>query len=216
MPKSLTTHLCRTSISPNNYSIQVYLCWMRPKDLEKRAAIKEAIFAMVAEPGAAALKVADLARKVGIAPSTLYVYFKDKKCLILTLWTKVMQPIVRQMRGVFDPQRPYKNDLWDTWIHYWTYRVQHFNEISLYEQVKAFPYHKVASENKSAAMETSLEIIRFGKAQKLLKDHQETMLLAVLGGIAERLTLLFVQGELEMKPKNLNEGFKLMMDSSKA
>ena len=52
---------------------------MKLKDEAKRQAIIEKTVDIVFEKGFAGIKMADLARKVGVSPSTLYVYYKNKE-----------------------------------------------------------------------------------------------------------------------------------------
>lgn len=189
---------------------------MRPKDEEKRAAIKEATFAMVAEQGVSALKMAALARRVGISVSTLYVYFEDKEDLIKTLFREVMRSMVAEVVAEFKPQRPYKANLRQVWLKYLDYRVSHYNAIRFYEQVRTSPFAEAAAGIKAAEMEVPLQLIRLGKEQLLLKDMDEWMLLAVLGGITERMTHMFVQGQVAHTEENVSQCFTLLWDSIKA
>ncbi|HEX2900564.1 MAG TPA: TetR/AcrR family transcriptional regulator, partial [Bacteroidia bacterium] len=149
----------------------MYLRGMRLKDMEKREAIKQATFALVADEGVSALKMADLAKRVGVSPSTLYTYFEDKQHLIQTLFREVMKAMVTLVVKEFHPDRPYKANLKQFWIAYLHYRIRHHKEILFYERVKASSYfQKTVAEVKSMEMMVPMQLIRMGKEQMLIKD----------------------------------------------
>lgn len=204
---------------PNIYSlktIKLLSLGMRPKDEEKRAAIKEATFALVAESGVVALKMADIAKKAGISPSTLYVYFEDKESLILILFEEVTRSLAEAVLPEYKLERPFKVNLRHIWIKYLTYRIENYNAIQFFERVKTSPFHHAAIEIRSGVMDLPLQIIRAGKAQLLLKDLDDHLMMAVLGGITERMTEVFVRGEMVMTEESLEACFVLLWDSLKS
>ena len=190
---------------------------MRVKDLEKREAIKKETFAMVAEQGLAGLKMAQLARRVGVSPSTVYVYFKDKEDLVLTLFKEVTQSLVNHLMDAFREEDPFEDNLRRAWYNYINYLCDHFPAIVFHEQVKISPYFAdLASQLKSAEMEGPRQIIRLGKALGRVKDVDEELLLASLDGMSIRMARMFVQGDLERNEKNIEYCFRLIYDSLKA
>ncbi len=190
---------------------------MRPKDLEKREAIKQATFALVAEHGVPALKMADLAKRAGVSASSLYTYFEDKDHLIQTLFREVMKTMVGLAIQEFQSDRPYKINLKEFWIAYLRYRIQHHNEILFCERVKASPYfQKTVTETKMMELAVPMQLIRLGQEQLLLKEMDERILFAALDGMAERMTTLFTSGEMSPTEENIAYCFTLLWDCIKA
>jgi AcrR family transcriptional regulator len=190
---------------------------MRLKDEEKREAIKQATFALVAEEGVSALKMADLAKRVGVSPSTVYTYFEDKDHLVQSLFREVIRAMVTMVVREFQPERPYKVNLMEFWKAYMYYRIRHHKEILFYERVKASShFQKTVMEVKEMEMVVPMQLIRLGKEQLLLKDIDEKLILAALGGLSEHMTDLFTSGQLEVNDANISYCFTLMWDCIKA
>lgn len=189
---------------------------MRQKDEEKRESIKQATFSIVVEMGVAGLKMAHLAKEVGISPSTLYVYFKDKEDLVLTLFREVLADMVSAVIPEYQPFRPFKQNLRQIWLKYLKYRIEHFQAVHFFEQVKVSHYAQLALEVKAREMEMPMQIIRAGQAQELLKPMNEHIMMAALDGMTKRIAEMFVQGEMEMNDQTLEDCFVLLWDSLKA
>lgn len=190
---------------------------MRLKDLEKREAIKQATFALVAEEGVNALKMADIARRVGVSPSTLYTYFEDKDDLIQSLFREVLKSMVTVVVQEFQPDRPYKVNLKHFWIAYLHHRIRHHQATLFYERVKASSYfQKAVAESKSLEMAVPMQLIRMGQEQLLLKNVAPELILATLGGMTDRMTTLFSNGDLPLTDAHVEECFAMLWDAIKA
>lgn len=180
-------------------------------------AIRQATFTLVAEQGIAGLKLATLAKRVGISPSTLYVYYKDKKDLIFTLFEEVTRTMIRSVVSVFDPQQPYKINLRNVWAAYLHYRIENHQEIYFYEQVKVSPYiHGSLNDFRNSEMEAAMQLIRLGKDLDLIKNLDENLLMAALAGMTDKFSDMFIAGEMELNEENLGHCFNLMWDTLKA
>lgn len=190
---------------------------MRLKDLEKREAIKQATFALVAEEGVNALRMADIARRVGVSPSTLYTYFEDKDHLIQSLFREVLKSMVSTVVKEFQPDRPYKVNLKHFWSAYLHHRIRHLQATLFYERVKSSSYFQEAvAESKALEMAVPLELIRMGQEQLLLKNVAPELILATLGGMTDRMTTLFSAGDLPLTDTNMEACFSMLWDAIKA
>ena len=59
---------------------------MRPKNLEKEAAIRTTALRIIAEEGLENLTMQKLAKEAGISPRTIYIKYKDKDDLLIKLF----------------------------------------------------------------------------------------------------------------------------------
>ena len=190
---------------------------MRVKDLEKRETIKQETFAMVAEQGLAGLKMAHLAKRVGVSPSTVYVYFKDKEDLVLTLFMEVTQSLVGEIVDAFDEGEDFDVNLRRAWFAYMDYLYEHFPAIMFHEAVKNSSYYAtLANQMKDDEMVGLEEIIRSGQEQGKVKDFDEKLMLASLDGMSIKMTEMFVRGGLERSEEQMENCFRLICDSIKA
>lgn len=190
---------------------------MRVKDSDKRAAIKLATFEIVAEQGLSAIKMADIARRVGVSPSTLYVYFENKEDLVKTLFQEVLHDMVTHVVKDFDPGRPFKVNLKQIWETYLNYLVDNYLMLIFYESVKNSPYFfEMTADVKTVEMAGPMQLIRQGKAELLLKDIDEGLLMAALGGLTEHFSKLFIQKVYPKDAYHLDLCFGILWDCIKA
>jgi TetR/AcrR family fatty acid metabolism transcriptional regulator len=67
-------------------------------DTDKRVLILDAATRVFAERGFFAAQVADIARRAGIAAGTVYLYFRSKDELLISLFDRTMQEAIREGR----------------------------------------------------------------------------------------------------------------------
>lgn len=67
-------------------------------DVDKRALILDAATHVFAERGFFAAQVADIARRAGIAAGTVYLYFRSKDDILISLFDRTMQDAIRDGR----------------------------------------------------------------------------------------------------------------------
>lgn len=76
---------------------------MQPKDKqEKRRKILDAAVEVFAERGYFGARVADLAKAAGIADGTVYLYFKSKDELLITLFEERTEEVLTHLRSQLD------------------------------------------------------------------------------------------------------------------
>jgi TetR/AcrR family fatty acid metabolism transcriptional regulator len=70
----------------------------RPQRKERRAAILDAAIETFAQRGFHHARVSDVARQAGVADGTIYLYFKSKDDLLISLFEEKMEEIVEAFR----------------------------------------------------------------------------------------------------------------------
>lgn len=122
----------------------------------KRTLITDAAVDVFAEKGFHQARISDIARRAGVADGTIYLYFKNKEDLLLSIFEEKMDFLLGGLRdaldGVEDPVE----------------RVRQF-AIFHFQQVK---------ENRSAAEVLQIEL---RLSNKFLKDYRPEKLWAYLG-----------------------------------
>jgi TetR/AcrR family transcriptional regulator, fatty acid metabolism regulator protein len=71
-------------------------------DSDKRILILDAATRVFAERGFFGAQVADIARRAGIAAGTVYLYFRSKDELLLSVFDRTMQDAIREGRAALD------------------------------------------------------------------------------------------------------------------
>jgi len=115
---------------------------VRIKDDLKREAIIQKTLAIVNEQGIAGVKMADLAKSVGVSVSTLYVYFKNKEDLIITISVELFSKISEMSTKDISDNLPYKLKLKSLWLYWVNYSINHTLETNFMHQVKQSPYYQ--------------------------------------------------------------------------
>lgn len=71
-------------------------------DVDKRLLILDAATHVFAARGFFAAQVADIARRAGIAAGTVYLYFRSKDDILISLFDRTMQDAIREGRDALD------------------------------------------------------------------------------------------------------------------
>ena len=79
----------------------------RPSRADKRALITDAAVEVFAEKGFHLARVSDIAKRAGVADGTIYLYFKNKEDLLLTIFEEKMDLLLSSLgevlEGIDDP-----------------------------------------------------------------------------------------------------------------
>ena len=123
---------------------------------DKRSLITEAAIEVFAEKGFRQARVSDIAKKAGVADGTIYLYFKNKEDILLSIFEEKMDLLLatlgERLEGVDDP----------------TERIRRFAQFH-FEQVRT---------NRAAAEVLQVEL---RLSNKFLKEYRPEKLWAYLG-----------------------------------
>ncbi|MCG8328432.1 MAG: TetR/AcrR family transcriptional regulator [Chitinophagales bacterium] len=189
---------------------------MRPKDIHKEKAIIDKTLDIVYETGIAGIKMSVLAKRVGISPSTLYVYFETKEDLIVSIGTKLLKQIAQRSSQAVIDKSTFKEKLKATWTGLLHFLINNEREVNFIDQWKQSPYFNKTSEtvwheNKRGKS----ELFQEGRDSGILKDLDENMIHAVMSGIAKNMVSLIKSGELKLSEEVIEESFTIVWDALK-
>lgn len=111
---------------------------MKKKDNTKEAKILDATAAIILSEGASAVSTTKVAKKVGIAQSNIYIYFKDKDDLLKSVLKREQQKITIAggTQLLQDEQAPTVERL-NAWIHsLYEFALKNPDSLLLIEQIK--------------------------------------------------------------------------------
>ncbi len=78
----------------------------RPRSDDKRARILQAAVKVFARRGYFASRVAEVARRAGVADGTIYLYFRNKEDILVSLFDEVMSAHLEGKRRDLEPDAP--------------------------------------------------------------------------------------------------------------
>ncbi|WP_299780961.1 TetR/AcrR family transcriptional regulator [uncultured Formosa sp.] len=189
---------------------------MKLKDELKREAIINETIAIVYAKGFAGVKMAHIAKKVDISPSTLYVYFKSKDDLISSIATDLLKNITNISQNQLKQDLPYKLKFKAIWVFYINFGINNRKEMSFITQVKQSPYFDMIPEHiRHLKSSFILDLLDEGKQQGLIKDVDNTILSALLGAFLTETIKLIDSKLLQLQEEDINTMFLLAWDAVK-
>jgi TetR/AcrR family transcriptional regulator, multidrug resistance operon repressor len=105
----------------NEYSF-IFAEILRARDENKEKTIKEMAVQMIVDHGFDGLSMQKLAKKAGVSPATIYIYFKDKEELIETIAIEEINKMTQVSLKGFSPKMSFEEGLrvqWKNRINYW-------------------------------------------------------------------------------------------------
>ncbi len=120
----------------------IFAAQMRIRDEHKEIIVKETALDMLVELGFDGFSMQKLAKKAGVSPATLYIYYKDKEDLIVQLGIEEGQKMTRSTMEGFSPEMSFEDGLRLQWKNRANYWLQNSVSSKFYEQIKHSPYYE--------------------------------------------------------------------------
>jgi len=189
---------------------------VRTKDIHKEQAIIEKTLDIVSETGIAGIKMSVLAKRVGISPSTLYVYFKTKDDLINSIAAKLLKQISQNSATSLNKNGSFEFRLKSRWLGMLNFLMNNEREVNFIEQWKQSPYFNknsqvVWEENKKV----KADFFSKGKDKGIIKNISEPMIHAVMSGITKQMISEVKQGHIKLDKASTDLFFSLIWDALK-
>lgn len=190
---------------------------MKLKDQDKKEAIYAETLNIVFSKGIAGIKMADLAKRVGISPSTLYVYHKNKEELIVSLFTDLIQAHTIAFRSHLDADIPYKHKLKKIWLQWLQFSIDNHKEMNFMKQFKRSPYMEHISESvKADKQKMGDDLLNQGKAQLMIKNVPNNILHSVIEANMLQTTTMIMEKQISLNEQDTDMMFNFLWDAIKA
>ncbi len=190
---------------------------MKLKDESKRMAIVSKTIDIVFDKGFAGVKMAELARLVGVSPSTLYVYYKNKEDLIVSIAIALIKDVSSNSTNEVKEELPFKLKLKAVWYYWLDFSINHSKEMSFLQQVKQSPYYSlVPSEIKDEKAQMANSLLDLGKKEGLIKDVDNDILSAVIGSMLSETCKMILNKKLKLNKSDNDMMFSMLWDAIKS
>jgi len=154
---------------------------MRIKDLHKQEAIIEATVELVNEIGFVSSSVSKIARKAGVSPATIYVYYKNIEDLLVSTYLGIKAKLGDAAIKNIDEDQPIRDIIKKVWVDLFDYISKNKEYFRFTEQFSHSPYSElVKKEEVEKVFEPIYEIVRKGIEQKIIKDVNYDILSAFM------------------------------------
>jgi AcrR family transcriptional regulator len=190
---------------------------MRMKDDQKTDLFYASTLMLVAQVGLVGLTIPLIAKQSKVATGTLYIYFKNKEQLILSLFKEIKKRFQSRMFAGYDPRVPVKDTLRKMWENSLTYAVSNYEEQIFLQQFNISPYRK---EKETAAysyrvMKPLLETLANGQQQGLIKEDKENLTLPLLFGFVNQLASVIHENPAPLTKSLTDKTFQYFWDAIK-
>src|SRR5262245_31987535 len=109
---------------------------MRTRDPKKEKAIRAKALAIIVKEGFDGFSMQKLAKAARVSPATIYIYFKDREDLIVSLGAEVSTRMFAATLEGFDPDMPFEAGLKVQWINRARHFLKHPEEMHFLEQIR--------------------------------------------------------------------------------
>lgn len=114
---------------------------------------------MIAKEGFDGLSMQKLAKKAGVSPATIYIYFKDRDDLIYQISLIEGRKMTEATLIGFDPDAPFAEGLRCQWINRANYFIENPIALQFLEQIRNSPYHEKCYKIDSTFIEAMKKFV---------------------------------------------------------
>ena len=189
---------------------------MRTKDEKKKQAIIEQTLNLVMEEGIAGISMAKLAKRTKLSPGTLYLYYKNKEDLIISIYTDLFNNNSASVNDLMALDLPYKERFKKVWLHWLNHNVTNYKALNFHNQVRQSPFlHKIPEQLKKDKGELSHKLFDEGKQKEILKDVDNILLTSVLASMLSQAASLITRKKYSLQEEDTDLLFSFLWDSIK-
>ncbi|HEU4574359.1 MAG TPA: TetR/AcrR family transcriptional regulator [Chitinophagaceae bacterium] len=189
---------------------------MKVRDENKTDQIYEATLKLVKASGLAGITMQAVAREAGLATGTLYIYFKNKDALIISLFDRCVKSSARDFFKNYNPQSPFKEGFRIIWENIVRHRVTRFDESIFIEQCFHSPFIDEDTKTTLRKMFAPLvQLLDRGKNEGWLKAIDTFWLLGFLIGTINEIAKRVTYFNRKLTPDVLEANFQLCWDGIK-
>lgn len=134
---------------------------MRTRDEAKEASIRKQAMVLIVEEGFDGLSMHKLAKAANVSVATIYIYFKDRENLILTICKDEMVRMADAFLKGFDPKMSFEEGLKMQWKNRAGFWLNNPLEGQFLERLRHSPYHdKVTQYQKQEFLDAMHAFVR--------------------------------------------------------
>ncbi len=188
---------------------------MKLKDPKKERKIIDVTIDIVHTKGLSGVKMSEVAKKVKISPSNLYIYFKNKEDLLLSTFLETTRKIIKHFNEEIPNHPIYKKRIESVFQFIIQAKINKIKEFSFINQFVQSPYlNKKHFEQIDLILENVFGIFRDGQTEMILKDKIEVdLIFALVDGTTSKLVELHKKGKINLDKKTMDNSFKLIWDA---
>ncbi len=189
---------------------------MRLRDENKMEAVFKASIKTINEIGFVASSVAKIAKEARVSPATIYIYYKCKEDLLVSIYTTLKKKLSQAMLVGFDPNMAIKKVLRKVWFNAFDFFEKHPDYFMFMEQFSNSPYiDKVDHDELEQNFQQIIQIMQRGIDQEIIKDVPFELLMTFAFYPVLTLSNTRLCKEIQLTDENKSLAFDLAWDAIK-
>jgi len=154
---------------------------MRIKDEFKQDAIFNATVKMVNEIGFVSSSVSKIAQQANVSPATIYIYYKNKEDLLVSVYIEIKQRMSKALLKNFDDTQPFRDILYNFWLNGFEFASKYGNYYQYTEQFANSPFSELVQNSEiEKHFEPLIRILQKAIEQKIIKNVPMEILTAFI------------------------------------
>jgi len=134
----------------------VYYRNVRTRDPAKEAAIRRKALTLIVKHGFDGLSMHKLAKEAKVSPATIYIYFRDREDLLLSVFVEENGKMMESTLKGFHPEMAFAEGLKVQWRNRAHYFLQNPQSMHFLEQVRYSPLHEKAMKCSGEAFRVAM------------------------------------------------------------
>ncbi|MBJ7551673.1 TetR/AcrR family transcriptional regulator [Marinomonas ostreistagni] len=187
---------------------------MRHRDETKKQALHKATIQVVKEEGFASASVNKIAKKAGVAPATLYIYFSNKDDLLTSTFMVTKTELSDYILSDFDSAKSLKDNVHAFWTRLYDYVSNYPDD---YQYIDQFSHSPLIQHVDTNALEAPYQefhkALSDGIEQGVLKDIPKPMMLSFILAPVVFLARSRLGASLDNSAHDLDQAFSLAWDA---
>ncbi len=183
---------------------------MRIKDCKKEKAVVDATIKLINECGLNTTSISKIAKEAGVSQGTIYIYYKNKDDLVVSIYHEVKQRIVAFLHRDLDEKGSVEQNLRTLWNN--TIKVnKYFPELVSYDlQFSNSPFYDLVDQSKMLELAKPLtSLVARGVREKVIKEMSADVFIAFFMSPAHFLSSRKMGARFIIDEESIEETFQL-------
>lgn len=174
----------------------------------KKEVILRSVLKLVNREGFYHINMKKIAEEAGIAPGTIYLYFKGKEALINDLYLLVASSFNQEVLAGFQEKRSLKENFYEMLQRALEYYLRAPDAFSFIEQYTYAPFlFKENREENFVLLRPIYKMMKKGKKEQIIKSLPDTFLLSMIHGSLNTIIKLHLGHKEDISRPGMKQKF---------
>lgn len=174
----------------------------------KKEAILKSVLKLVNREGFYHINMKKIAEEAGIAPGTIYLYFKGKEILINDLYRLIVHSFNKEVLEGFSTERTLKENFFEMISRALNFYLREPDQFGFVEQYTYAPFlFKENQEENFLLLRPIFKMIRDGKQKNIIRKLPDSILLSLIHGPLNTIIKLHLAHKVDLDKKGAKEKF---------